>query len=559
MACFAQKRQTRVPKLTMTWFVYILRCADGTYYTGSTTDPARRLGEHNRGKGCRYTAVRRPVEMIYLEEWETRSLAQQRENALKRLSRREKEALLLEKGFELKKNVENGRKLHVSAEFVLNQHCEVMEMAVETIISHLAAYEGQDVIIKGWLYNKRSSGKISFLQIRDGYGFIQGVVVKGEVPDEVFSLCDKLTQESSIIVTGTVRADKRAPSGFELSVKNVEVVQIAEQPYPVPLKEHGIDFLLDHRHLWMRAPRPHAILRIRAEVMRSAMEWLDSHDFIRMDAPIFTPTACEGTTTLFETDYFDRKAYLSQSGQLYNEVHAMAFGKVYCFGPTFRAEKSKTRRHLQEFWQLEPEMAFVDQEGNMKVQEELISHIVNSVLKKFRQELMMLGRDVSKLENIVPPFPRMSYDEAIEYLQSQGHEIKWGDDFGAPDETVLANRFDKPVFITGFPTAIKAFYMKPDPNRPEVVLAADLLAPEGYGEIIGGSQRIDDPELLAERYAEHGLSMEHYGWYMDLRKYGSVPHSGFGLGIERLVTWICGIEHLREAIPFPRMLYRLNP
>jgi asparaginyl-tRNA synthetase len=425
-------------------------------------------------------------------------------------------------------------------------------------IATIGQFEGQQVLIEGWLHNKRSSGKIQFLQVRDGTGFIQGVVVKSEVPEEVFELCDSLTQESAIRVTGTVRRDERAPSGYELTVNHVEKVSGSEN-YPITPKEHGVDFLMDHRHLWIRSPRQRAILKIRAEIIKAIRGYLDSNGFTQVDPPILTPSSCEGTTNLFHTKYFEQDAYLTQSGQLYMEAAAMALGKVYSFGPTFRAEKSKTRRHLIEFWMIEPEMAYTDHEENLRVQEQLISHIVQHVLQHCQQELKTIGRDISKLETIKPPFPRLSYDDAVKFLQERGHDFKWGDDFGAPHETEIANEFDRPVFIERYPVSIKAFYMKPDPNRPEVALCADLLAPEGYGEIIGGSQRIDDPELLQQRYEEHNLPQEAYQWYMDLRKYGSVPHSGFGLGLERTVAWICGLEHVRETIPFPRMLYRLYP
>ena len=425
-------------------------------------------------------------------------------------------------------------------------------------IGSIGEYVDQEVEIKGWLANKRSSGSIHFLILRDGSGFIQAVVVKGEVSDEIFERCNTITQESSIIVTGKVKEDKRAKSGYELSVSNVEIVQIAAE-YPITPKEHGVDFLMDNRHLWLRSQKQNAILLIRHEVMTAAMDYLNSNGFIRMDSPILTPAACEGTTTLFETDYFEEKAYLSQSGQLYNEANAMAFGKVYCFGPTFRAEKSKTRRHLTEFWMLEPEMAYTGQEENMVVQEEMVSYIVQRVLKNRMLELRTLERDISKLENIKPPFPRMSYDDAIDFLKANGRDVEWGEDFGAPDETLLAGQYDRPLFVTGYPTAIKAFYMQPDPKRPEIVLAADLLAPEGYGEIIGGSERMWDPVMFEKKMEEEKLSPEAYGWYSDLRKYGSVQHSGFGIGIERTVAWITGSEHVREMIPFPRVINRIYP
>lgn len=426
-------------------------------------------------------------------------------------------------------------------------------------ISDLAQYVEKEVKLGAWLFNKRSSGKIQFLQLRDGTGFVQGVVVKSEVPEEVWEASKSLTQESSMYITGTVRKDERSKSGVELTVTNVEVIQIAEE-YPITKKEHGTEFLMDHRHLWIRSKRQHAILKIRGEIIRSMQEYLDTHNFTLVDPPILTPTSAEGTTSLFHTKYFEEDAYLSQSGQLYMEASAMALGRVYSFGPTFRAEKSKTRRHLIEFWMLEPEMAFVEHEDNLRIQEEFVSHVAQSVLKNCRLELEVLERDITKLEKITAPFPRITYDDAIKFLQEQGFEdIKWGDDFGSPHETAIAESFEKPVFITHYPTELKAFYMKPDPNRPEVVLCADLIAPEGYGEIIGGSQRIDDPELLAKRFEEHDLPMEAYKWYLDLRKYGSVPHSGFGIGLERTVAWLTGIDHVRETIPFPRLLNRLYP
>ncbi|SHJ92328.1 asparaginyl-tRNA synthetase [Anaerobranca californiensis DSM 14826] len=429
---------------------------------------------------------------------------------------------------------------------------------VETRIADIAKHEGQEVIIKGWLYNKRSSGKIQFLQIRDGSGFIQGVMVKNEVGEEIFNKVKEITQESSIIVYGTVKREERAPSGFELLLKDVELVHLAPT-YPIAKKEHGVDFLMDHRHLWLRSPRQVAIMRVRNTIVNAAREFFDKNGFTLIDAPILTPSACEGTTNLFETEYFDTKAYLSQSGQLYMEAAAMALGKVYCFGPTFRAEKSKTRRHLIEFWMIEPEMAYVEFEENLQVQEQFVSYIVEKVLEKNRQDLKVLDRDISKLENIKAPFPRITYDDAIKLLQEKGEDIQWGDDFGAPHETIIAESFDKPVFVTHYPTDIKAFYMKPHPQRPEVVLAADLIAPEGYGEIIGGSERIADLDLLLKRIEEHNLPKEAYQWYIDLRTYGSVPHSGFGLGLERTVAWICGLDHVRETIPFPRLLNRLYP
>ncbi|MRG27365.1 MULTISPECIES: asparagine--tRNA ligase [Laceyella] len=428
-----------------------------------------------------------------------------------------------------------------------------------TTIKDVAAHVGQEVKLGGWLYNKRSSGKIQFLQLRDGTGFIQGVLVKSQVAPEVWEDASKLTQESSLYVTGTVRQDDRAPSGFELDVKHVEIIQVAEE-YPITKKEHGVDFLMDHRHLWLRTPRQRAILTIRAEIIRAIQEFLDQQGFTLVDPPVLTPSSCEGTTNLFHTKYFDEDAFLTQSGQLYMEAAAMALRNVYSFGPTFRAEKSKTRRHLIEFWMIEPEMAFVEHEQSLEIQEQMLSYVVQQVLKNCERELKTLDRDISKLEKVQAPFPRITYDEAVELLHREGFtDFKWGEDFGAPHETKIAESFDKPVFITHYPTEIKAFYMKPDPNRPEVVLCADLIAPEGYGEIIGGSQRIDDPALMEERYAAHNLPLEAYQWYLDLRKYGSVPHSGFGLGLERTVAWICGLDHVRETIPFPRMLNRLYP
>lgn len=419
-------------------------------------------------------------------------------------------------------------------------------------------HSGQTVRIGCWMYKKRSSGKIQFLQLRDGTGFIQAVVVKNEVHEDVWSDASKLTLESSLYVTGTVRPDERSQGGFELAVTGIEIIQVAAD-YPITPKEHGVDFLMDHRHLWLRSPRQRAIMVIRAQIIRAIQNYFDDNGFTLVDPPILTPSSCEGTTNLFHTKYFDEDAYLTQSGQLYMEAAAMALGKVYSFGPTFRAEKSKTRRHLIEFWMIEPEMAFVDHEQNLVVQEHFISHIVQSVLSSCRDELDVLGRDLSKLEQVSTPFPRITYDDAIELLKRNGHEIEWGEDFGAPHETEIARNFDKPVFITHYPASFKAFYMKPKPDRPEVVLCADLIAPEGYGEIIGGSQRIDDPELMAERFKEHDLGEDAYRWYLDLRKYGTVPHSGFGLGLERTVAWICGLEHVRETIPFPRLLYRLYP
>ncbi|MBI0392601.1 asparagine--tRNA ligase [Thermoactinomyces sp. CICC 24226] len=430
---------------------------------------------------------------------------------------------------------------------------------VLTTIKEIAGHVGKEVKLGGWLYNKRSSGKIQFLQLRDGTGFIQGVLVKSQVAPEVWDAAKQLTQESSLYIWGTVREDERAPGGFELDVTNLEVIQVAEE-YPIAKKEHGVDFLLDHRHLWIRSPRQRAILTIRAEIIKALQQYLNDEGFTLVDPPVLTPASCEGTTNLFHTKYFDEDAYLTQSGQLYMEAAAMTLRKVYSFGPTFRAEKSKTRRHLIEFWMIEPEMAFVEHEESLKIQENMVAHVVRHVLDNCEAELKTLGRDISRLEKVTAPFPRITYDEAVELLHKEGFsDFEWGEDFGAPHETKIAESFEKPVFITHYPTEIKAFYMKPDPNRPEVVLCADLIAPEGYGEIIGGSQRIDDPELMRQRYEEHNLPKEAYQWYMDLRKYGSVPHSGFGLGLERTVAWICGLDHVRETIPFPRMLNRLYP
>jgi asparaginyl-tRNA synthetase len=425
-------------------------------------------------------------------------------------------------------------------------------------IAAVGRHIGNSVTFGCWLTRRRSSGKIQFLQLRDGTGFIQGVLVKEEVSEAVWENAGKLTQESSLYVTGVVREDPRSPSGYELSVTGIAIIQITHE-YPITPKEHGVDFLMDNRHLWLRAPRQRAIMRIRAEIISAIQGFFDERGFTLVDPPILTPSSAEGTTELFHIKYFDEDAYLTQSGQLYMEAAAMALGKVYSFGPTFRAEKSKTRRHLIEFWMIEPEMAFTDHEENLRVQEQFVAHVIGKVLENCRAELTTLERDTTALERIKPPFPRITYDEAIRMLGELGMELPWGEDFGAPHETALAEKFDRPLFITHYPTGIKAFYMKPDPSRPEVVLCADMIAPEGYGEIIGGSQRIDDPELLEQRFAEHQLSRDAYQWYMDLRRYGSVPHSGFGLGLERTVAWICGLDHVRETIAFPRMLYRLYP
>ncbi|QDP40430.1 asparagine--tRNA ligase [Radiobacillus deserti] len=430
---------------------------------------------------------------------------------------------------------------------------------MKTTISKVSNYLNEEVTIGAWLANKRSSGKIAFLQLRDGTGFIQGVVVKSDVPEEVFQLAKNVTQETSLYVTGKVVEDTRSPFGYELQVTNVEVIHESVD-YPITPKEHGTEFLMDHRHLWLRSKKQHAVMKIRNEIIRATYDFFNKEDFVKIDPPILTGSSAEGTTELFHTKYFEEEAYLSQSGQLYMEAAAMAFGKVFSFGPTFRAEKSKTRRHLIEFWMIEPEMAFTNHEESLKVQEEYVSYVVQSVLENCQLELGTLERDIEKLKNVKAPFPRISYDEAIELLKEKGFtDIEWGEDFGAPHETAIAESFDKPVFITNYPAAIKAFYMKPDPNRSEVVLCADLIAPEGYGEIIGGSQRIDDLELMEQRYEEHNLTGDAYKWYLELRKYGSVPHSGFGLGLERTVAWISGVEHVRETIPFPRLLNRLYP
>jgi asparaginyl-tRNA synthetase len=435
----------------------------------------------------------------------------------------------------------------------------------QTFIRDVSKHVGEEITIKGWLYNSRSSGKLIFPQIRDGSGVIQGVVFKKNVPEQVWSDFEKLTQESSIIVRGSVRADERAPGGFELDVVDVEVVQIAE-PFPITPKEHGVEFLMDNRHLWLRSKRQHAILSIRAEIIRAVRDFFDSNGFLLMDTPIFTPAACEGTTTLFEVNYFeDKKAYLTQSGQLYNEANAAAFGKVYCFGPTFRAEKSKTRRHLTEFWMVEPEVAYAELDDVMDLAEQFLTFIVQRVLENRRKELAELERDTSKLEKIAPPFPRLQYDDAVKMLQ-EAHDkgelearFEWGGDFGAPDETYLSSQFDRPVMVHRYPGAMKAFYMQPDPERPELAMCVDVLASEGYGEVIGGGQRAADLEYLLRQIKAHGLPEAAFDWYLDLRRYGTFPHGGFGMGIERCVTWLCGIEHIRETIPFPRMLNRLKP
>ncbi len=430
---------------------------------------------------------------------------------------------------------------------------------LKTTINQVFKHVDEEVTIGAWIANKRSSGKIAFLQLRDGTGFIQGVVVKAEVEEDVFKLAKSVTQETSVYVTGQVTKDERSPLGFELQVKSIEVIHEATD-YPITPKEHGTEFLMDHRHLWLRSKKQHAIMKIRNEIIRATYEFFHQEGFVKVDPPILTGSAPEGTTELFATKYFDEDAYLSQSGQLYMEAAAMALGKVFSFGPTFRAEKSKTKRHLIEFWMIEPEMAFVEFNENLEYQENYVSHVVQSVLENCKVELHTLGRDTAKLENIKAPFPRITYDEAIKFLQDKGFDdIEWGDDFGAPHETAIAESYDKPVFITHYPTSLKPFYMQPAPDRDDVVLCADLIAPEGYGEIIGGSERVHDLELLEARLKEHGLDEETYKWYIELRQYGSVPHSGFGLGLERTVAWISGAPHVRETIPFPRLLNRLYP
>jgi asparaginyl-tRNA synthetase len=436
---------------------------------------------------------------------------------------------------------------------------------MQTYINQLSQHVGEEVTLKGWLYNLRSSGKLLFPQLRDGTGVVQCVVFKKAVPEEVWDALKSLGQESSFTVRGTVRADERAPGGFELDVTGAEVLQDAHD-YPITPKEHGTEFLMDHRHLWLRSRRQHAILKVRHTVVKAVRDFLDSDNFTLCDAPIFTPAACEGTTTLFEVDYFDeQKAYLTQSGQLYNEATAAAFGKVYCFGPTFRAEKSKTRRHLTEFWMVEPEMAYATLDDVMNLCERFLSYIASRVLESRAEELKVLERDPAKLEAIIPPFPRLHYDEAVSILH-EGHErgemetrFEWGGDFGAPDETYISSRYDKPVMVHHYPAAVKAFYMARDPERPELALGVDVLAPEGYGEVIGGGERATSLEFLREQIALHELPEEAFDWYLDLRRYGSVPHAGFGMGVERCTAWMCGIEHVRETIPFPRMLYRLKP
>jgi len=441
-------------------------------------------------------------------------------------------------------------------------------------VEQIADYADQEISIQGWVYNRTDKGKLVFLLVRDGSGFVQCVAFKGDLDENSFNQIMRIPQETSVVITGKVRADNRAPGipgGFEVGVKEIKILQEANEDYPMSLKEHGVDFALDNRHLWLRMPSQWAILRIRATVISAMREWLDNHGFINMDTPILTPAACEGTTTLFETPYFDEgMAYLAQSGQLYNEANIFAFGKVYSFGPTFRAEKSKTRRHLTEFWMVEPEIAFCDLDQLMEIEEQFITHIVKRVLRDRQPELKSIGRDLTKLEQIEAPFPRISYDQATEMMEQIRAEetdpekkellrFDWGMDFGAPHETELTSKFDKPVFVYGYPTKVKAFYMEPWPGRPEICKSVDLLAPEGYGEIIGGSERMSDYDLLLQGIREHNLPEEAFKWYLDLRKYGSVPHSGFGIGLERTVSWLCGIEHIRESIAFPRTIKRVYP
>jgi asparaginyl-tRNA synthetase len=445
-------------------------------------------------------------------------------------------------------------------------------VAIMIQISDIARYDGQEVTIRGWLYNRTDKGRLQFLLVRDGTGIVQCVGFRKELSEEAFNLVQNLPQESSLVITGMVRADERAPGypgGYEVGIKNITLIQMAEE-YPIQPKDHGVEFLMDNRHLWVRSSRQWAILRIRATIINTIRNWLDSHGYLLVDTPILTPAAGENTTTLFEIDYFGEKAYLAQTGQLYNEANIASFGKVYCFGPTFRAEKSKTRRHLMEFWMVEPEMAFFSLEDLMTMEEEFISAIIQTVLQKHRMELAILERDTRRLENIQPPFPRISYDEAVERLQKLAEDIDdpeqkaelaiaWGGDFGSPHETAIAEMFDRPVFVYNYPSAVKAFYMQPVDGRPEVCRSVDLLAPEGYGEITGGSERIHDAALLKQRVDEIGIDPQSYAWYLDLRRYGSVPHAGFGLGVERTVAWVCGLPHIRETIPYARMLNRLYP
>jgi asparaginyl-tRNA synthetase len=432
-------------------------------------------------------------------------------------------------------------------------------VAEHVYIQDIAAHVGKEVTIKGWLADRTDKGKLQFLRVRDGSGFIQAVIFAKQVSAEAFDAAKRLTLESSVMVTGIPRAEPRAPGGNELSVTDLQIVQIAND-YPITPKEHGVEFLMEHRHLWLRSPRQFAILRIRATIVKAIRDYLDNHGFMLVDTPILTPAAVEGTTTLFETEYFGMPAYLTQSGQLYNEADAAAFGKVYCFGPTFRAEKSKTRRHLTEFWMVEPEWAYGTLEDYMRVGEEFVSYIVQTVLKERRAEMQTLERDTSKLEKVTPPFPKISYTEAVDLLHKNGYpDFVWGDDFGAPHETVISEQFEKPVFVHHYPTEMKAFYMAPDPRDPKTCLSADLLAPEGYGEIIGGGERSADLTYLENQIEKHKLPRAAYEWYLDLRKYGTVPHAGFGLGVERTVAWVCKLDHVRETIPFPRMLEKIYP
>lgn len=431
-------------------------------------------------------------------------------------------------------------------------------MKDKVYIADVSKHVDQEVNIYGWLYNKRSSGKLWFLLIRDGSGIIQAVAFKGDVGEEIFQNCEKVTQESSISVSGKVIEDKRAPGGFELQITDFKILQLA-QDYPITPKEHGTTFLMDYRHLWLRSSKQNAILKIRHEIIRACRDFFDNRGFVLLDAPIFTPAACEGTTTLFETEYFGSKAYLTQSGQLYMEAGAMAFGKVYCFGPTFRAEKSKTRRHLTEFWMIEPEVAYLDLEGDMDLAEDMVGYIVQRVLENRREELKIIERNLDPLEKIHKPFPRIRYDDAVEILKKNNIKFEWGNDFGGTDETVISEHFDQPIMIHRYPAQVKAFYMKNDPENPDQALCVDMLAPEGYGEIIGGGQREDDLEILEQKIKKHNLPKEAFEWYLDLRRYGTVPHAGFGLGIERTVAWICGLKHVRETIPFPRLMHRIYP
>ncbi len=429
---------------------------------------------------------------------------------------------------------------------------------VRATVEAISSFEGDSVQLRGWVYNKRSSGKLHFLQVRDGTGVIQCVVFKGDVSAETFQLCEELTQESAITLVGTVKRDERSPIGFEIGVNDIAAVHVADE-YPISPKDHGVAFLLENRHLWLRSSRPHAVLRVRSQIVDACRDFMAERGFTLIDAPILTPAACEGTTTLFETDYFGDKAYLTQSGQLYNEAAAMAFGKVYCFGPTFRAEKSKTRRHLTEFWMIEPEMAYCELEEAMDIAEDLVASVIHRVLDKCRREFEILERDPASLEKVTRPFPRITYDEAVKILSQNGSDIRWGGDLGGEDETILSHQFDSPVLVHRYPADVKAFYMKADPENSDLALCVDMLAPEGVGEIVGGGQREDDLSVLERKIEHHGLPREAFEWYLDLRRYGSVPHSGFGMGLERLVGWVCGSQHVRETIPFPRMLQKLYP